>query len=290
MKTLHYYIIAVLVSFALFVTSPAYASCIEGLGIDCNHYPPQALTQIHSDKLSYGTSDKPVITIVGDPSAVAHLEIDDSSSNIMLFTHDINLAPNGTVRYVLDISSYKPGVYSAIATSPISKLTSNFAVGLSTTGPSITLNVLKDTYVQGNFIAIIGTVGRNDTVQLSLIDPNDNVVTSIQTVSNDVGQYSTSALRIPTNAIPGIWKITADHNVSHTTLKITVQSSASDGVVKSTGPVVITLESPLKQFKSGIPADKVECNDGFVLTFKSKDSSPMCVKPATANVLIERGW
>src|SRR5574340_927016 len=225
-------LIAILGFSILFIVGPAYAPCIEGPGNNCNNYPPPSLSQIKFDKLNYETSDKPIITIMGAPDAVAHLEIDDSSSNIVLFTHDISLAPNGTARYVLDILSYKPGVYSAIATSPISKLTSNFAVGLSTTGPSITLNVLKDTYVQGNFIAIIGTVGRNDTVQLSLIDPNDNVVTSIQTVSNDVGQYSTSTLRIPTNAISGIWEITADHNISHTALKIMVQSSASSDVMK----------------------------------------------------------
>ncbi len=290
MKTPHLSIIIALFSFTLFIISPAYAPCIEGPGINCNNYPPPSLSQIKTDKLNYEISDKPIITIVGAPDAVAHLEIDDSSSNIMLFTHDISLAPNGTARYVLDILSYKPGVYSAIVTSPISKLTTNFAVGLSTTGPIITLNVLKNTYVQGDFITIVGTVGRNDTVQLSLIDPNDNVVTSIQTVSNDVGQYSTSALRIPTNAISGIWKITADHNVSHTAIKITVQSYASNGVMKSTGPVVVTLESPLKQFKSGILASEVQCAQGLELVLKVGDNSPACMKLDVAYVLIKRGW
>ncbi len=274
----------------LFVTNQVYAPCIEGPGINCNNYPPPSLSQIKTDKLNYEISDKPIITIMGAPDAVAHLEIDDSSSNIMLFTHDISLAPNGTARYVLDILSYKPGVYSAIVTSPISKLTTNFAVGLSTTGSIITLNVLKDTYVQGDFITIVGTVGRNDTVQLSLIDPNDNVVTSIQTVSNDVGQYSTSALRIPTNAISGIWKITADHNVSHTAIKITVQSYASNGVMKSTGPVVVTLESPLKQFKSGTDPYFVICNQNLQLVIKSSDNSPACVRSSSIERLLKQGW
>lgn len=283
-------IIVILGFSILFVTGNAYAPCIEGPGINCNNYPPPSLSQIKTDTLNYETSDKPIITIMGAPDAVAHLEIDDSSSNIMLFIHDINLAPNGTARYVLDISSYKPGVYSAIATSLISRLTTNFAVGLSTTGPIITLNVLKDTYVQGDFITIVGTVGRNDTVQLSLIDPNDNVVTSIQTVSNDVGQYSTSALRIPTNAISGIWKITADHDISHTTIKITVQSSASNGVMKSSGPVVITLESPLKQFKSGIALKDIKCASDFQMVIKAKNRSPACVKLDDVSKLVERGW
>jgi hypothetical protein len=285
MKTLHYSImgISVLIVSSVMFCSPAYAPCMEGGGISCNNYPSPSLSQIKTDKINYELSDKPIITIIGVPNTVAHLEIDDPSSNI-IFTQDINLSSNGTVKYVLDISFYKPGVYSAIATSLISKLTTDFAVGLATTGPIVTLNVLKDMYVQGDFITIVGTVAPDAVVKLSLIDPNDNVVTSIQTVSNDIGQYSTSALRIPTNAISGIWKITVDHNISHTTIKIMVQSSAASNVLKN------IMTSPLKQFKSGITANNVECKQDLHLVIKSEDNSPACVKLDAAYMLIKRGW
>lgn len=49
-------------------------------------------------------------------------------------------------------------------------------------------------------------------------------------------------------------------------------------------------ESPLKQSKSGIQAKDVKCVDGFTLVIKSEDGSPACVKPDTAQMLIERGW
>lgn len=49
-------------------------------------------------------------------------------------------------------------------------------------------------------------------------------------------------------------------------------------------------QSPLKQFKSGIPAKEIQCNQGFQLILKREDSSPACVAPNTANILIERGW
>lgn len=52
----------------------------------------------------------------------------------------------------------------------------------------------------------------------------------------------------------------------------------------------ITTESPLKQFKSGIPAEKIECKQGLQLIVKSKDGSPACVKPETKIKLTERGW
>ena len=58
------------------------------------------------------------------------------------------------------------------------------------------------------------------------------------------------------------------------------------------GPAYVppVLDSPLKQFKSGIPALDVKCNDGLQLILKAEDASPACVKPDAAQILIERGW
>ncbi|CUR51398.1 exported protein of unknown function [Nitrosotalea devaniterrae] len=202
----------------------AYAPCIEGPGIDCNGYPPHALTQINSDKLNYEISDKPVIIIVGVPYTVVHLEIDDSSSNIV-FTHEINLSSNGTARYILDISSYKPGVYSAIANSLTSKLTTGFAVGLASPGGQIMLNTDKNSYLPGDNIAILGAWNPDTLVQLLLIDPSGISVKSIQTFSDKTGHFSSSDITIPLNAISGIWQISATSGVSHTQVQITINST-----------------------------------------------------------------
>lgn len=48
--------------------------------------------------------------------------------------------------------------------------------------------------------------------------------------------------------------------------------------------------SPLKQFKSGIPAEDVQCKQDLQLILKAKDGSPACVKPETKEKLVERGW
>lgn len=55
-------------------------------------------------------------------------------------------------------------------------------------------------------------------------------------------------------------------------------------------PFKPTLNLPLEQFKSGIQAQTVECGSNFQLILKSEDGSPACVKPDTAQKLIERGW
>ncbi|HEX5358478.1 MAG TPA: hypothetical protein VFW99_01025, partial [Candidatus Nitrosotalea sp.] len=48
--------------------------------------------------------------------------------------------------------------------------------------------------------------------------------------------------------------------------------------------------SPLQQFKSGIHASDVQCTQSLELVIKARDSSPACVKPATASILVKRGW
>ncbi|MDE1766775.1 MAG: PQQ-like beta-propeller repeat protein [Thaumarchaeota archaeon] len=47
---------------------------------------------------------------------------------------------------------------------------------------------------------------------------------------------------------------------------------------------------PLKQFQSGVAAKDVHCSDELILVIKTEDGSPACVKPDTAQKLIERGW
>ena len=54
-------------------------------------------------------------------------------------------------------------------------------------------------------------------------------------------------------------------------------------------PTKIRLDSPLKQFKSGISADQIQCNVGLVLTQKI-DYSTACVKSESLEKLRERGW
>jgi len=47
---------------------------------------------------------------------------------------------------------------------------------------------------------------------------------------------------------------------------------------------------PMKQMKSGIAAQDITCNEGLDLIFKSHNGKPICVKPFTATILMERGW
>ncbi|MGI0021748.1 MAG: hypothetical protein ACRD9Q_02695, partial [Nitrososphaeraceae archaeon] len=48
--------------------------------------------------------------------------------------------------------------------------------------------------------------------------------------------------------------------------------------------------SPKTQIENGVLAEDIACKEGLELIFKSRDGSPACVKPQTADKLVERGW
>ncbi|MFY9300639.1 MAG: PEFG-CTERM sorting domain-containing protein [Candidatus Nitrosotenuis sp.] len=47
---------------------------------------------------------------------------------------------------------------------------------------------------------------------------------------------------------------------------------------------------PLQQVKSGVASDEVVCDSGMELLIKNSNGSPACVKPATAERLVQLGW
>ncbi len=67
-------------------------------------------------------------------------------------------------------------------------------------------------------------------------------------------------------------------------------TSTNFEVGDSTYSAGIIIPSPLKQFKSGVVANNVICKQDLQLIFKAEDGSPACVKPDTAQKLVERGW
>ncbi|MBI1829540.1 MAG: hypothetical protein HY222_05030 [Thaumarchaeota archaeon] len=92
-------------------------------------------------------------------------------------------------------------------------------------------------------------------------------------------------------------KINATSGPVHTTLYITVISPIHKE--DQTNLVInmccgtqmkITADAPLKQFKSGIAAENIQCKTNLALVFKAEDGTPACVKPETSKILVERGW
>ena len=55
-------------------------------------------------------------------------------------------------------------------------------------------------------------------------------------------------------------------------------------------PPYSSILPPLKQFKSGIPTNEVQCRDELTMLLSPKDSRPVCVTEETAEKLTHRNW
>ena len=58
------------------------------------------------------------------------------------------------------------------------------------------------------------------------------------------------------------------------------------------GPAYVSpvLDTPLKQFRTGVPAKDVKCKQGLELLMKSHDGVPACVKSTSVQRLLGQGW
>ena len=67
-------------------------------------------------------------------------------------------------------------------------------------------------------------------------------------------------------------------------------SFAQDAIYGTGQKTYSIIDSPLKQFKSGIAAKDVICKEGFTLITKASNNMPACVTLQTYYNLVSRGW
>src|SRR5574337_906686 len=186
-------------------------------------YPSPPITAT-LDKLSYQNTDKPVVSVTGPSSSTINLIIVDPSDK-QKFADIINLGSDGQASYSFNLTSYTPGIYSAVVSHAEEKVEKSFAVGLSTSTGKITLNTVKSSYLPGDNIIIIGTANANSLLQITLTDPNGQIVKSVQTFSDKTGHFSSFDFSIPSIAVPGTWKLDGTSGVNHQSVPIIVKSS-----------------------------------------------------------------
>ncbi|MGI0017464.1 MAG: hypothetical protein ACREA1_02000 [Nitrosotalea sp.] len=234
------------------------------------------------DKNNYQNSEKPFLSIFAKPNATINLLVLDSHG-LQKLDKNITLE-NGTMIYSFDISSYSPGVCSVIVEEGMDEIKLDFTVGLTPTGGGIVLNTDKNSYFPGDNVTIFGWWNSNTMIKLSLIDPDGVSVKSMQIFSDKTGHFSSFDFSIPSIATTGTWKIYGTSGVNNVSVNLTVENILGAQTDKT---IVL---SPLKQFKSGIAAKDIECNDDLQLIFKTEGNFPTCVKTHTAFHLLGLGW
>ena len=185
---------------------------------------PSPPVTVKMDKLTYSVTEKPVITVTGPSSSTLNLVVIDPS-NKQKFADIINLGSDGQTSYSFNLTAYTSGVYSAVVSHAEQKVEKEFAVGLGTGTGKIILNTIKDTYLPGDNIILLGTINPNTLLQISLIDPTGLLIKTIDTFSDKTGHFSSFDFKIPPFGIPGTWKLDASSGVNHISKFLIVKSS-----------------------------------------------------------------
>jgi len=77
-------------------------------------------------------------------------------------------------------------------------------------------------------------------------------------------------------------------NLSFNTNATNISKSFMFTISNTSGGSIMS--SPLAQFKSGIAANNVKCQQGLQLVIKAENGNPACVKPDAVAKLVEWGW
>jgi len=156
---------------------------------------------------------------------------------------------------------------------------------------TISVSTDKSSYQNGDSILISGKVSNfipNEQVTVWITNPQGIAVAINHVETESSNNFSTS---IPIGG--GLWK-------SDNTYKVYAQYGSRSSVASADiafesqnytkGNASQIILAPLKQIKSGISVDSVQCDTDLVLVIKTEDGSPACVKSDTATKLFARGW
>ncbi|HSD04240.1 MAG TPA: hypothetical protein VLB45_00610 [Nitrosopumilaceae archaeon] len=177
--------------------------------------------------INYKTTEQAVIFITGPPSSTVSLVLVDPSDK-QKFADTITVGADGYAEYSFGLTSYSPGVYTAVLSRGNAQVEEKFSVGLQTGSGPITLRTVRDTFSAGETILIIGESNPNIIITVTFKDPNGTKIKSADLFTDKKGTFTSNAFKFPSDAKPGIWVLDAVSGLNHVTKEITL-TTGTDG-------------------------------------------------------------
>ena len=192
---------------------------------------PSIPVNLEFDKLSYKATETAIITLTGKASDIVSLLIIDPSDKPKGESISITLQPDGSGKYNLDLKGYTSGAYTAVISKGNAQNDEIFTVGLQTGSGKIEINTTKISYLPGDSILILGDTSSNVLLDITLRDPDGNVVKVKETFSDKNGKISESSFRIPGDTKSGMWEIKAQSGSNFDTIEIEVLATLQEGMI-----------------------------------------------------------
>jgi len=201
---------------------------------------PTIPVNIKFDKSNYKNTEKPIVSLAGEPSEKILLIIITPSGAVVGSDIQIQLEADGRGKHNLDLTGYVSGIYTAVIKKGGSQNSENFAVGLVSGSGDIDAKITQTEYQQGERILLLGsTVNSNSLMNASLIDPSGKEVKSIELISNSEGMFSEERLKIPTKGQTGLWKIVISSGSNLDKIEFQVLSDLDGMELKITEEIIV---------------------------------------------------
>ncbi len=191
---------------------------------------PQEVIIVKPDKINYSVGNIAKISIQGEPSTnVSFLIIDPGDQEKL--REMITLGPDGNYVYELDFSGYASGIYTAIAKRGGSQGSDVFSIGLQTGSGPIEARTIKQSFLSGDSILILGESGNNILLTLSLISPEGLIIKEKEVFTDKQGLFSESSFRISADATEGVWILRVQSGPNFIELELKVVGDISEGLI-----------------------------------------------------------
>lgn len=239
---------------------------------------PEAPIVATLDKFNYQAADVLIMSIEGPPSSAVSLLVTDPTDRPKL-TDTLNIRSDGRLEHRMSLEGYISGTYTATLSWANSSTDVAFSVGLDVGSGPIRLSTTKGTYVPDEQITVVGdTDNPSVLVALALVDPGGNSVRESESVTqrtatkNSAGpvRFLDNTLRVPANAEPGAWKVTARSGNNYAEVAIEVVSATDQTLSVATSQIRTTPAGNVIEFivsgADGPLLGSVTDGDGEVIT------------------------
>ena len=182
------------------------------------------------DKTNFALNSKANLTVIGPALSKLSITILDSNDTIKK-TDSITVNSIGKNIYTIDLAGFSSGIYRAAISTTNIQDSVKFSVGLEPGSGDISLVTTQTNYSPGDSVLILGQTGKNARLTITLFEPSGNVSSQTETFSDGTGNFSTEYIGIPSNAILGDWKITAQSRLDSSSVDINVSIPTESDIV-----------------------------------------------------------
>jgi len=185
---------------------------------------PETILIVKPIQLNFDSNEDVRISIQGDPNSQVSLIVIDSSDREKM-SDNINLGPDGRELYNISSGELPNGSYILNAQRGESSGQARFTVGFTTGSGPITIQTTRSDYSTGDQVLILGnTKTPSVLLEVSIADPDDNIIKSYESYSDKFGVFKVDNFRIPENGKIGIWKVNAKSGSNFSTSEFSVLS------------------------------------------------------------------